>query len=371
MPFDLNLSDYSRLRQEGCPLTDHSPALLHLLTRCGRMVMLSRPPCFGVSTLCSQLKLILQTGGTAPQLAGLKTKFSCLPGEVLHIDFAKISCDTPALFERALRLKLAAGSTKAVGQSLQENFSIDEYLSMLLSGHHDKNPLYVIVENIDAPMMVHYGAKELYAGIAEVIADFLTVLTIRPLPFILLTALYPQLYPQFTPIPADFNDVSELPELADLCGIRCSELYTAYFADFRRACALRLHCRSQEVPDAETNNLIEAVNQDLCGYRFTLDFKTEALMAPADLLAFFNDPLHPPKSQVLLQRKIAPDLKRRLLRRLNSGTLTVNPQRPQDHNSAMLAWRLGLYAPIGTADGMIQLRPATRALRRGLEAAAV
>ncbi len=365
-----NLSDFRTLRDQRCVFADKSKQLHHLLTACGKNVFISRPVGFGMGVLFSLTDLIFSSGGSSPYLEGLRQSFDLPKSPVLSLNFARISCDTPEIFERSINMQLKKRA-ELLGITCEEDQQSprQSFQNLMFNSVH-KN-LVILIQNYDAPLLAHIENPEIFNSMFSCIHDlFAQIKTFNHIvSFCLVSGVGIFRHLGQSTLPDIFRDVSADPCLASLVGFSKQEITELFSEHFRRALSRLNHRNIYNISEDEVKAHIDKFMHTLGGYRFNVspatetDLTAEPLAAPLDLLCYLQEPERGMISQVLRQRKIGTAFKRQTLAALK-GQQAFLPADAPDYYSygnippAYSAYRLGLYAPDKIYPDCVTLKPA-------------
>ncbi len=282
----IGISSFEVLRTRGFVYVDKTEWIHQLVTE-GIYYFLARPRRFGKSLLVSTLRCLFQ--GRRELFEGLwiaePGRWEWTPHPVVVIDFNQVSLNTPENLKSSLLRELAA-----IGQAYQVELSAPlpegRFKELLLALYHKfQQPVVVLIDEYDKPLVEHLGRGEAELDIAranrDVLRSFLGVLKGADVTavtrFVLLTGV--SRFSRVSVFSAlnNLNDISMHPTYADLLG------YTQ--AELERCFVPSLHA----LADALTLNVADtlaALAHYYNGYRFSR--RPVKVYNPFSTLAAFN-----------------------------------------------------------------------------------
>ncbi len=260
---------------------------IYKLVNSGMYYFLSRPRRFGKSLLVSTLKCLFQ--GRRELFDGLwlaeYTNWAWVEHPIINLDFNRISHDTPERLEQGLEEALEAIAC-SYGVSLGSSLLKERFGNLILELNRKYHqPVVILVDEYDKPMIDHLGKGEKGLDIAKTNRDILKSVfgvikggDIAPiLRFVCLTGI------------SRFSKVSIFSELNNLSDISMDERYAAllgytgeelerYFQDYISDFAAHL-----SIPAAD---LLERLTAQYNGYRFST--KNAKVYNPFSILRAFD-----------------------------------------------------------------------------------
>ncbi len=226
----LGIQTFSKLREENCLYIDKTEKIYQLLQ--GFCYFFARPRRFGKSILCSTIASIFQ--GKKELFDGLwikeKSDYSWPVHPVIHIDFGKISIETPEFFRHSLMLeirRIAALEFLPEPGMTTPGDMIQDIMLALVKKYNNKK-VVLIIDEYDRPILHHLTEPDALKQIQVIIRDFYTCIKAVDayLQFLFVTGISrftkTNLFSGFNQI----KDISMDPAFAHLVGYTEEELDT-------------------------------------------------------------------------------------------------------------------------------------------------
>lgn len=387
-----DLSDFKAIQDARCAFADKSACIYRLVRGSTAPVFFSRPAGFGNTTLMSALDCLFSHGpyqqgfallqqlleedcqalrqqGDVLAEEVLRRKFS--PCKVLTFNFSRLCADSPELFVRSLFLQLQR-TAESKNLVLPHCADVREIVQQFLL-NAGRNNVAVLINYYDAPLLTNLDNEEALTKLSDYIRSFIEGICRfdYALRFVMVTGTGRFACNGQSILPQHFADLSHDSAFSSLLGLSMREVRNNFSLIFTRAAARLRGMSVYKLRDEDTTDLIQDTVSWYSGYNFCCDSPAEPVCAPADLIGYLNDPMAGLQSYVLSGRKIAPLLKKQLLRH-SSGSWHISKEallRPQEllnPDPGWLALHLGLgsIVPADISADSVRIELANRVLRQ-------
>ncbi len=172
----LGLQSFVQLREDNCVYIDKTEHVYRLIQ--GYCYFFARPRRFGKSILCSTLKALFQ--GKKELFTDLwisqNTDYSWPIHPVIHIDFGKISVESPELFRQELIDCLYAVAKKEKLPEIEKTSlgSMLQNIMFELVQKYDNKKIVLIIDEYDRPILHHLTKPDSLEQMQEIIRNFYT-----------------------------------------------------------------------------------------------------------------------------------------------------------------------------------------------------
>ena len=237
MKYPIGIQSFENIRTGGYVYVDKT-ALVYQLADRGKYYFLSRPRRFGKSLLLSTLeayflgKKELFEGLALEQL---ETEWKRYP--VLHLDLNVDKYDTPNNLDQVLNEALAQWETIYGSNPNEVTLSLRFKGIIRRAFEQTGKQVVVLVDEYDKPLLSTIDRKELHDAYRDTLKGFFGVLKTQDpyIHFALLTGVSRFCHVSIFSDLNNLEDISMVPDYADICGISEQELHT-YFEE--SICAL-------------------------------------------------------------------------------------------------------------------------------------
>jgi len=265
----IGVQSFEVMRTQGFVYVDKTEGIFQLATE-GMYYFLARPRRFGKSLLVSTLKCLFEA--KRELFAGLwidaPGRWEWQAHPVVVLDFNGIALDTPEHLQQGLAYRLDQMAETA-GVTLKSPSLVEKFGELIEALYrHSKQPVVVLVDEYDKPLVEHLGKGEAGLAIAranqEVLRAFYGVLkgsAVSPLlRFVLLTGVSRFSRVSIFSALNNLQDISQSAQYADLLGYTQSELEGCFHEHIARFAA---------AIDRHPAQVVEALAQQYNGYRFS------------------------------------------------------------------------------------------------------
>ncbi|MDQ1354653.1 MAG: hypothetical protein QG657_4962 [Acidobacteriota bacterium] len=229
----ISIQTFSDLITQDYLYIDKTKEIYNLFARGGKYYFLSRPRRFGKSLLISTLKEIFS--GNKELFKGLwiydKIQWQSFP--VIHIDFTRISFQTPKILEKELNLKLEKiAGTYHIKLDRQRDFK--GKFADLIEKMAEKERVVILIDEYDKPIIefIETGDKKIAQANRKVLKNFYSILKSADeyTRFVFITGVSKFSRMSIFSDLNNLNDITIDDNFSSILGLTHDELHT-YFAD--------------------------------------------------------------------------------------------------------------------------------------------